>query len=388
MKIGIYTPYLWNLGGGEKYICKIAEILSQEDDVAFIAFETPNFAELESRLSVDLSKVTVDYIQKPSLKLPGRITFIQRLNNFILSYKISKRTGKYDLFINQVNHSDLPSLARNSFYICQVPPTEWVRPSRMKNSIFTDLFFDPKLKSYDKVIVYSFFVKEWAERYYDREIEVIYPAVDTEQFRPAQKEDSIISVGRFFTRGHCKKQLEMIKAFKQLYKTNKELTNWKYHLIGGVSDRYTSQQYLRECQEEARDYPVHFHINAPFKLLKEFYGMSKIFWHATGLGEDEDRHPERMEHFGIPTIEAMSAGCVPIVINRGGQPEIVRNRIDGFLWDDVEELKEYTLSSMNDGILWHKMSQSSIERSEKFGSARFINEVYKLIEEVKNELGK
>ena len=29
---------------------------------------------------------------------------------------------------------------------------------------------------------------------------------------------------------------------------------------------------------------------------------------------DPDRHPDRFEHFGITTVEAMSAGAVPIVI--------------------------------------------------------------------------
>ncbi len=35
---------------------------------------------------------------------------------------------------------------------------------------------------------------------------------------------------------------------------------------------------------------------------------------------------------GMTTPEAMSAGCVPVVIRKGGQPEIVRHGLDGFLW--------------------------------------------------------
>jgi hypothetical protein len=31
------------------------------------------------------------------------------------------------------------------------------------------------------------------------------------------------------------------------------------------------------------------------------------------LGEDPERHPDRFEHFGITTVEAMSAGAVPVV---------------------------------------------------------------------------
>ena len=385
MRIGIYTPYLTAYGGGEKYVGKIAEIFSEENDVSFISLNKPDLNTLESRLNIDLRRVTVDSIEGYTPRLPDRMV---TLGKFVHAHKVSQCTSKYDLFINQENLSLIPSLSKRSIFICQIPPTKWNIRSRLTNNLFTNLVYDPRLKSYDKVVVYSLFTKKWAEKYYQREVEVIYPAVDTEQFRPRHKENYIISVGRFFTGGHCKKQVEMIRAFKQLCDINKKFRNWEYHLVGGVSGFALSQQYLRQCQEEARDYPVYFHINAPFEVLRELYGMSRIFWHATGLGEEEDRYPERMEHFGITTVEAMSAGCVPVVINKGGQPEIVRNRIDGFLWDDVKELREYTIRSVNDNVLWQKMSKSSIERSQKFGIERFTKEVDRLIGEAKNELGK
>jgi len=384
MRIGLYSPYLTAYGGGEKYIGKLAETFSKDNDVSFIVTTKPDFKELEKRLNIDLSKVNIYTIQSYASRLPDRMVILRK---FVNSHKVSKCTNKYDLFINQEHLTPIPSLAKRSILICQIPPTPWNIRSRLTNNLLTNSIYDLRLKSYNKVIVYSLFTKKWAEKYYQREVEVIYPPVDTDQFLPATKVNYIISVGRFFTGGHCKKQIEMIKVFKELYTANNEIRNWEYHLVGGVSGA-RSKEYVKKCREEARDYPVYFHINAPFEVLKGLYGISKIFWHATGLGEDEDKHPERMEHFGITTIEAMSAGCVPIVINKGGQPEIVRNGIDGFLWDNVKELREYTTRSVNDNMLWKQMSQSSIERSEKFGSARFSNEVAKLIKQVKNELGK
>jgi glycosyltransferase involved in cell wall biosynthesis len=58
-----------------------------------------------------------------------------------------------------------------------------------------------------------------------------------------------------------------------------------------------------------------------------------------GYGEDPERHPERFEHFGMTTAEAMAAGCVPMVIAAGGQVEIVRDGGDGFWWSSPAELK-------------------------------------------------
>ncbi len=65
---------------------------------------------------------------------------------------------------------------------------------------------------------------------------------------------------------------------------------------------------------------------------------ASIFWSATGLGEDEERAPWAQEHFGMTTAEAMAGGCVPVVIDRAGQREIVREGVNGFRWSTPAEL--------------------------------------------------
>ena len=74
------------------------------------------------------------------------------------------------------------------------------------------------------------------------------------------------------------------------------------------------------------------------------YGKSSIYWHATGYGED---NPKKFEHFGISTVEAMAAECIPVVINLGGQPEIVEQSVNGFLWNSIPELKKFSLKLVN-----------------------------------------
>jgi glycogen synthase len=39
----------------------------------------------------------------------------------------------------------------------------------------------------------------------------------------------------------------------------------------------------------------------------------------------------------------MSYGCVPIVINAGGQPESVTHEKNGFLFDNEKQLQAYTI---------------------------------------------
>ena len=333
MKIGIYAPDLNAFGGGEKYICKIAEILGHENDVEFIVFETPNLKKLENQLNVNLKGIGIRKFELPYL------IKILHLHKLAKNFMIKNITKEYDIFINQDINTVIPASSSKNFYVCQIPPTNIKRT--FFERLIGNIFFDTQLGTYDKIIVYSDFVKRWVEKYFDNPIEILSPPVDMEKFHPGSKENVILSVGRFFTGAHSKKQLDIIRIFKELYDENISLKRWEYHLAGGVGDIQGNQEYLKHCMEEAEGYPVHFHVNAPLDNLITLYSISKIFWHGTGLNEDENNNPEIMEHFGLTTGEAMSAGCVPVVINKGGQPEIVQDKIDGFVWNNQEELKEY-----------------------------------------------
>jgi len=368
------------MGGGEKYIGKIAEILSRENEISFIVFSQPDFKELETRLGIDLSRVAVNNIGGPALLLPPSLAAAKKMALFLAkrifsptavnTYRVSKCTRKYDLFMNQEHETFIPSHSTRSFLICEVPP----RKQPLLRRIVTGLLFDPKATSYDKIVVNSYFTKKWVEKYYRREAEVLYPPIDTNSFIPSSKQNIILSVGRFCTALHCKKQLEMVKSFRKLC-VEHDLKDWAYHLVGGLGSTPRDRDYFVSCQEEVRGLSVYFHANATLEVLKELYGKARIFWHATGLGEDENEHPECMEHFGITTVEAMAAGCVPVVINKGGQPEIVQNRINGFLFDTSGELIDCTIKLIRDEALWKKMSEACIIRSQQFSLINFEKRV-------------
>ncbi len=86
-----------------------------------------------------------------------------------------------------------------------------------------------------------------------------------------------------------------------------------------------------------------------------------------------------MEHFGITTVEAMSGKCVPVVINKGGQTEIVENGKNGFLWNDIDELLRYTLDLIGDEDLMRKMGEEALIKSKKFSKESFAGKVRELL---------
>jgi glycosyltransferase involved in cell wall biosynthesis len=137
---------------------------------------------------------------------------------------------------------------------------------------------------------------------YEQEIQVIYPPVQMDKYEhPAEKARSgIISLGRF---ARLKMQLEQIKLAEQLPEID-------FHLVGFVTD----QAYFERCQNYVEDHHlsnVYLHPNLDQGQMIELLNSSKYFLHTL-----------IDEPFGITAVEAIAAGCIPIVHNSGGQKEI------------------------------------------------------------------
>ena len=230
------------------------------------------------------------------------------------------------------------------------------------------------LDTYDSIISNSAFTAQWVAELWNRSSLVIEPPVTMRTSGP--KEPMILSVGRFFgeDRGHSKKQLEMVRAFGRLGAVAR---GWTLHLVGGCSP--DDSEYLESVRHASAGLDVVFHVDAPGVELDDLYSRASVYWHATGLGDEVATHPERAEHFGITTVEAMSAGAVPIVFAAGGQPEIVRDGVDGFVFDAVEGLLEHTRTVLADDALRARLSASASERARRFGTERFAERFRSLV---------
>ena len=69
MNIGIYDPYLDDLGGGEKYMITLAECLSQNNSVTVFWDKPEDLKKVAERFSLDVSRIKVkDNIFSPFAK--------------------------------------------------------------------------------------------------------------------------------------------------------------------------------------------------------------------------------------------------------------------------------------------------------------------------------
>jgi glycosyltransferase involved in cell wall biosynthesis len=353
MKIGIYDPYLDTLGGGERYSLTIAEGLSDRNEIN-IFWNNPDIKDKANKfLNLDLHNVKF----VPNI-FDGNTSLIKK------SFKLLG----YDILFF-VSDGSIPfSLAKKNYIHFQVP---------FKNKETKNLQNKIKLLYVKKVICNSSFTLGHILSTYPLPKEravVVYPPVDTEKFNKTKKENIILNVGRFSGGLHPKKQDILITVFKDL--CNGGLTGWELILAGGASVK--DNKFLDKLKEEAQNFPIKIIPNVSFKDLQNLYGKAKIYWHATGFGEDLGSFPEKAEHFGITTIEAMAAECVPIVINAGGQPEIVKEGENGFLWSTLKELTDKTLSLIENEEQMGTLGIRAKTKAREFSKGVFLEKINEL----------
>jgi glycosyltransferase involved in cell wall biosynthesis len=353
MKIALYDPYLDALGGGEKYMMTMAEILSHDHDVSILWDKDEDIEKVEERFGLDLSHTT-------------------RVNNFFSAstsfYSRWKESGAYDVLI-YLSDGSIPLVATKKLYIHFQFPIEWVNVTAK-----TKL----KLRRVNKIITNSLFTKKYVDKKLGLESIVVYPPVSVQK-TDVQKENIILHVGRFMKTGvegnDYKKQYFMIDTFKEL--VDKGVENWKFVIAASV--RMKDLADFQKMQATAAGYPISFVVNATNEDLWKYYNQAKIYWHASGYGEDLEKNPERAEHFGISTAEAMSAGSVPVVINAGGQKEIVTDGINGLMWSTRAEFISATKKVMDSPKLLDSLAKNAIETADQFTKQQFAEKIISII---------
>jgi glycosyltransferase involved in cell wall biosynthesis len=195
------------------------------------------------------------------------------------------------------------------------------------------------------------------------------------------KENIILAVGQFEA-GGTKKQIELIQAFRCLLADYpEEMEGWRLILAGSSVPKNPYLKTVRDVLKQGSG-SIELKVNADFDEVKSLYARASIFWHACGLGEV---NPQRFEHFGMATVEAMQNSCAPIVFNGGGQIEIVENGRSGCLFDTVEELCRHSHQLIVNPDLLAEIQAAACQRSQYFRLARFEEKVKHFFEILRRE---
>ena len=385
LKISIYNePRGSGIGGSEFVAALLAEAFAKDHQVdLYHRIPSLTAEKLAANTGTDLKKnVQLHCIDLPEIE--SQLSRRNPLSHYKQSQKwLAELSKDYDIFV-AIMHGVPPfSHAKKGALICLFPtPTApYVKPEggldvalarkRPHRYLYQSWAWKRRMATYQLKTAISDFSRSWAQKRWGIDCEIVYPPVDT-AFGRVEKEKMILSVGRFAVvgEGHQKKQEQMLSVYGRL--NGERPLDWKYFCAGGIGATPQHKAYFEELSALAAPSGAQLVANIDRGELKSLFERASIFWHAAGYGEDQNTRPMYVEHFGISTVEAMAAGCVPVVINKGGQPEIVEHGVSGFVWENLDELRDYTTRLINDDALRAQMSEAARKRAQVFSSESFV----------------
>ena len=343
----IFDPYLDTLGGGERYSLTFALGLISDGYSVEIAWnDSETLRAAEDRFGLDLSKIKIN---KKAYEICTNNTSIIKKFLFTIRYRL----------IFWVSDGSLPFLFSGNNLVHFQVPFKTIGGNAFINKVKT-LFIH-------KFVYNSIFTATVHEKHFPKNKSfVLYPPIDIDSFKPGEKENIILSVARFNSPSHSKRQDVLIDAFRILNKSN---PNYQLFLTGGS---FNESNTLEKLKIKAGNLPIKFIVNPDFTKLKSLYSKAKFFWHAAGYEIDDKADPEKVEHFGITTVESMAAGCIPIVIGKGGQKEIITSG-SGFLCADAEEIATKTKLLIGDEKFYQKTLEISQSVPSKYSTSSFFS---------------
>jgi glycosyltransferase involved in cell wall biosynthesis len=163
MKAAIVNPYLDTLGGGERYTISFAKVLSKLGFTVYVQWKDPSIKKkAKERFGIDIED----------------FKFVEDV----------KRGDGYDILF-WVSDGSIPALrARKNILHFQIP---------FNNVGGKSLMNKMKLYRINNIICNSYFTKEFIDKEYGVDSQVVYPPVDVEEIKPRKKRNTILFVGRF-----------------------------------------------------------------------------------------------------------------------------------------------------------------------------------------------
>ncbi len=221
------------------------------------------------------------------------------------------------------------------------------------------------------VLTNSYFSKRAIEKLYGSAVKpiVIYPPVDVEKFRTNalhsnERENLILVISRFSP----DKQLENVVDICRILVNDLKL-NANMVLVGNIAagdDRYL--EMLRQLtQKHGLNDNLVIEVDASFDRLLELMRKSKVYL-----------HPFAGEPFGISTVEAMSAGLIPVVPDEGGYTEFVPEYYQFHTHQQAADIIGKILIASDNNMQTERDQLS--ESVSKFSNERYQAELRKVIE--------
>ena len=303
--LAVYNSFWGTMGGAERRALEFAEHFSNKYEIILIS-------------EFDFNKEKL--LKYFNISLNCRKLILEDINTDI--------TSQFDIFVNSTYRSSLHSNAKISFYLTSFP-----HKVSLSNKQWVESYF---------FLHNSEFTANWSKYFYkNHRYSILYPITNKlllKDQKIKKRNDQIIfvSIGRFTKNGHCKNHHLILSAYRKALKRINFKT--KIFLIGSLDTNNTEDlNYFNSLNIGSSN--EEFFPNLDFKKLDLILKESHYYIHATGLNINARLFPEKLEHFGISIIEALSYSLIPLVYGVGGPAEILQKSKSGFTYFSIEELE-------------------------------------------------
>ncbi|MEM2094298.1 MAG: glycosyltransferase [Candidatus Bathyarchaeia archaeon] len=376
MKVLVLHPSLNRCGGAERVCLATVKALSASGySVHLATIEETDWKLLEKR---------VGPVQRPvhETYLIGSIPISSNISNatytvtlFLILLARYRVLRDFDLNFNtygdlDVSLADISYINAIPFSLMRLFPTPGFQSPSMRG--FTSLYslltsLTHKTFTRGILLANSKFTKQLIEKFWMRGSTVVYPPVDLDRFREVDFEDRenvVVTVTRF----RPGKELEIIPQIA------KKVDGCRFVVFGLVDAG--AQETLKQLKEsiianQVSD-RVEIRLNQCPARIAETLLSSKVYLHT-----------QSYEAFGISIVEAMAAGCVPVIPRRGGPwMDILggRERRYGLSFNSVGEAisKIETLLSSEETRI--KIAQRAVDRAAFFDRRIFERRIAKVVD--------
>ncbi len=356
MRIVLVHPRMSVMGGGERVaIHSIKEALREGHEV-YLACERFDVDGFEDFFGVQGLFNNVRLLTYPPFRpFVRRAVLYQRLIYHQLRLRsIASKKRRFNLILNTAEVANEPAAKLPAVQYCYFPeyfshlesnglPKLWrlyYSPARV--------FYRSRVSHIDRLLAVSDFTRKFVREKWGRDSTTLYPPCPIDLYsglRDQPKGNLVITVGRI---GPEKRMELFLDIARRMPRVN-------FAIIGSVSpDKKSYSDMLRKAAPRNVSFVV-----APLRKVKDILGKASVYVHCA-----------LNEHFGITIVEAMTAGCVPVVHNSGGAREIVTTNV-GYKWDTVREASTQIASLIENDALRREFSKAAVSEAKQFGPEAF-----------------
>ena len=354
MKIAIFHDYFGAIGGGERVVLTMADLLGAD----VITTDTDAVAKLDHRAQVTSLGSTVKF---PPLK---QISATWKFSSCDVAdeYDFFIFTGNWSHYAARRHHPNLwycytPVRAFYDLYEAFLGRQGLVTRQLFKAWVLSHRALDQRsIGDIDRIATISRNVRDRIRKYHHRDADVIYPPVDLSNYSCREYGDFWLSVNRLYPEKRIELQIE----------TFRQLPEEQLIIVGGFAAGDHASSYAERLRE---DLPKNIELRGEVKEeeLIDLYARCKGHI-CTALDED----------FGLTPVEAMASGKPVVAVNEGGFRETVTVETGMLVQANAGSIREAVVRVSKDPEGYRS---ACLERAMLFDISVFEEQIKRMVQD-------